>query len=155
MHLGSLIDSHPFSGAFRSAHAPYLDDAISSGRAFDKFREMVAAQGGDLDRLPPLPSGTELVASRSGYVGAIDTEALGLAIIELGGGRKVMTDPIDHSVGLEMLVRLGEHVEAGQPTVRVFARREQVELVRHTIEEAIGIHDEPPVAGPLVVERIG
>jgi len=132
-----------------------LDDHISSGRALAKFAEMVAAQGGDLDRLPPLPSGTELVASRGGYIGAIDTEALGLAIIELGGGRKVMTDKIDHSVGLEMLVRLGDRVEAGQPTVRVFGSREQVARVQPAIERAITIHDEPPVVGPLVVERIG
>ena len=56
---------------------------------------------------------------------SIDTEQLGLAIIELGGGRKVMTDKIDHAVGLEMLVRIGDRVEAGQPVVGVFAPREK------------------------------
>jgi pyrimidine-nucleoside phosphorylase len=131
-----------------------LDDAISSGRALAKFAEMVAVQGGDLDRLPPLPSGIEVVASRSGYIGAIDTEALGLAIIELGGGRKVMTDKIDHAVGLEMLVRLSDRVTAGQPTVRVFATREQVAHVQPMIEQAIAIQGEPPAAGPLIIERI-
>ena len=131
-----------------------LDDHISSGRALAKFAEMVAAQGGDLARLPPLPSGIEVVASRGGYIGAIDTEALGLAIIELGGGRKVMTEEIDHSVGLEMLARLGDRVESGQPTVRVFATREQVERVQPAIERAIAIQDEPPMVGPLIVERV-
>jgi thymidine phosphorylase len=115
---------------------------------------MVDAQGGDLDRLPPMPSGECLEATRGGYIRAIDTEALGLAIIELGGGRKVMTDQIDHRVGLEMLVRLGEPVVAGQPTVRVFGTREQAEQVRHAIGGAIAIADEPPIVGPLIVERI-
>ncbi len=131
-----------------------LDDHIRSGRALAKFREMVAAQGGNLDRLPPMPSGAEVVASRSGYVGPIDTEALGLAIIELGGGRKVMTDKVDHGVGLEMLVRLGDRAQAGQPLVRVFGSREQYEHVRPLVEHAVTIADEPPVVGPLVVERV-
>jgi pyrimidine-nucleoside phosphorylase len=137
-----------------SATRAVLDDHLRSGRALDKFREMVAAQGGDLDRLPPLPAGAEVTAARRGYVAAIDAEGLGLAIIELGGGRKVMTDKIDHGVGIEMLVRLGDRVEAGQPMVRVFGTPTQFENVRPQIERAVAIGDEPPVVGPLVVERI-
>ncbi|MCI0360640.1 MAG: thymidine phosphorylase [Planctomycetaceae bacterium] len=131
-----------------------LDEHIRSGRALAKFAEMVAAQGGDLDRLPPLPAGREVAAGRGGFVGPIDTELLGLAIIELGGGRKVMTDKIDHGVGLEMLVRLGDHVETRQPLVRVFGSREQFAHVKPMIERAISVQDEPAVVGPLIVERI-
>jgi pyrimidine-nucleoside phosphorylase len=131
-----------------------LDDAIASGRAYEKFREMVAAQGGDLDRLPPMPSGECIEATRGGFVASIDTEALGLAIIELGGGRQIMTDRIDHGVGLEMLVRLGECVDAGQPTVRVFGASSQVEQVRPMIERSIAIHDGPPALGPLIIQRV-
>ena len=50
---------------------------------------------------------------------------LGVAIIELGGGRKVLTDAIDHSVGLEMLAKIGDRVEQGQPLVRVFGAARQ------------------------------
>jgi pyrimidine-nucleoside phosphorylase len=142
------------TGAFRVAHALYLDEHIRSGRAMEKFREMVAAQGGDLDRLPAMPGGGEVVAGRSGFIGTIDAEALGLAIIELGGGRKVMTDKIDHAVGLAMLVRLGERVDAGQAIVRVFGSSERRQQVRPLIERAVAIQDEPPQAGPLIVERI-
>jgi pyrimidine-nucleoside phosphorylase len=131
-----------------------LDEAISSGRAMAKFAEMVAAQGGDLNRLPPLPSGEVTVAVRGGFVGAIDTEALGLAIIELGGGRKVMTDRIDHAVGLELLLRLGDRVEAGQPLVRVFGPPERVERVEPQLVAAIAVADEPPPEQPLIAERI-
>jgi thymidine phosphorylase len=135
-------------------HHSLLDDAITSGRALAKFREMVAAQGGDLDRLPAMPAGARVRATRGGYVSAIDTEALGLAIIELGGGRKVMSDKIDHGVGLEMLVRLGDAVERGQPVVHVFGSRSQVEQVRPLIERAVAIGDEPPAVGPLIVQRV-
>ena len=131
-----------------------LDDHIASGRALAKFAEMVAAQGGDLEKLPPMPEGREKVASRGGFVASIDTEALGLAIIELGGGRKLMSDAIDPTVGLEMLVRLGEPVDAGQPLVRVFCSREQFDRVGTAIERAFGFQDDPPAVGPLIVERV-
>ena len=61
-------------------------------------------------------------AGRSGFIRSIDTEVLGMVIVDLGGGRKGLGQEIDHSVGLEMLVRLGDHVEAGQPLVRIFAQ---------------------------------
>jgi pyrimidine-nucleoside phosphorylase len=131
-----------------------LDDHIVSGRALKKFAEMVAAQGGDLEKLPPMPDGREIAASRSGFVTSIDTEALGLAIIELGGGRKIMSDAIDRAVGLEMLVRLGDRVDSGQPLVRVFGSQDQFERVRPAIERAINFQNEPPAVGPLIVERV-
>jgi pyrimidine-nucleoside phosphorylase len=131
-----------------------LDDAISSGRALAKFAEMVAAQGGDLDRLSPMPAGTDVIADRSGFVSAIDAEALGHAIIELGGGRKVMTDRIDHAVGLEMLIRLGDEVRAGQPLVRLFGSPDQVAHLPPHLAATISLADEPPSLLPLIAERI-
>jgi pyrimidine-nucleoside phosphorylase len=131
-----------------------LDDAISSGSALAKFAEMVAAQGGDLDRLPPMPAGTDVIADRSGFVNAIDAEALGHAIIELGGGRKVMTDRIDHAVGLEMLVRLGDEIVAGQPLVRLFGPADKAHHIQAHLAAAVSIADEPPPAHPLIAERI-
>jgi thymidine phosphorylase len=119
-----------------------------------KFREMVSAQGGDLDRLPGPGERHEIVAERGGYLAAIDTEKLGLAIIELGGGRKVMTDKIDPSVGLEMLVRIGDRVEAKQPIVRVFASRVKFEGVRDAVHSCFRFSDQPVAALPLIVERV-
>jgi pyrimidine-nucleoside phosphorylase len=132
----------------------FLDDAIISGRALAKFAEMVAAQGGDLDRLPPMPVGTNVVADKSGFVAAIDAEALGHEIIEIGGGRKVMTDRIDHAVGLEMLVRLGDEVAASQPLVRLFGPTDKVHPVQDHLASAIHIGGVPPPAHPLIAERI-
>jgi pyrimidine-nucleoside phosphorylase len=131
-----------------------LDAEIASGRALAKFREMVAAQGGNLDQLPLLGDRHEVALDRSGHVLSINTEQLGLAIIELGGGRKLMTDPIDHAVGLEMLVRIGDHLESGQPFVRVFAPHDKYERTRGMIAAAITLSDQPVPPLPLIAERI-
>jgi pyrimidine-nucleoside phosphorylase len=132
-----------------------LDAEISSGRAFAKFREMVAAQGGNLEQLPPMPTeGHEVTLDWAGFVHSIDTEWLGMAIIEMGGGRKIMSDKIDHSVGLEMLVRIGDRVEPAQPVVRVFCPVEKFEYVRSTIGSAFTMSEHPVPPRQLVVERI-
>jgi thymidine phosphorylase len=84
----------------------------------------------------------------------IDVEQLGWAIIDMGGGRKRVGDAIDHSVGLEMLVRLGDRVERGQPLVNVFARAGNREAALAQIRSAIQIAKEPCAPTPLIAERI-
>jgi thymidine phosphorylase len=120
----------------------------------EKFREMVAAQGGDLDAPRPIAPASELTATHAGCVAAIDAEKLGMALIEMGAGRKKLGDKIDFATGLEMLVRLGESVERGQPIVRVFARSPNAEIGRQMIAEAITISNQPYSAPRLIVERI-
>jgi len=131
-----------------------LEVEISSGRALAKFREMVTAQGGDLDRLPPSIEVQEIGLDWAGFIHSVDTEWLGIAIIEMGGGRKVMSDHIDHSVGLEMLVRIGDRVEAAQPVVRAFGSAEKIEHVRRTIASAFTMSERPVPPPSLIAERI-
>jgi pyrimidine-nucleoside phosphorylase len=134
--------------------ADRLRDLIASGAALEKFREMVIAQGGDLDALPPHAPSTTIATSRPGYVTAISAEHLGMALIEMGGGRKKLGDKIDHSVGLEMLVRLGDRLERDQPVARILAPPNKMELGMKMIGEAITIGEEPHPVPPLIVERI-
>jgi pyrimidine-nucleoside phosphorylase len=124
---------------------------LDNGSAYERFCRMVRAQGGDPEARLTVATATELTAERSGVVAAIDTEALGLAIIAMGGGRRKMGDPIDHSVGLEMLVRLGDRVAAGTPIVRVFSNN--AESFRAAIQQAI-IIDDNGVSPLLIVDRI-
>lgn len=131
-----------------------LQRAISSGAALEKFREMVIAQGGDLDAPRPIATAHDLASPWDGYITAIDTERLGYAIIHLGGGRKRLSDKLDHSVGLEMLVRLGDVVERGQPLIRVFANSDTVHLVQRDLLAAIAIEDNPVEPPPLIAEKI-
>jgi thymidine phosphorylase len=131
-----------------------LQDHLCSGRAREKFDEMIAAQGGDLKA--PRRRAPECVVSaqRSGFTRAIDTEALGMLIVDLGGGRKAMGQAIDHCVGLEMLVRLGDQIEAGQPLVRIFAQAKDHEWAVGRVAAAIAIESEPGAELPLIAERV-
>ncbi|HJQ79145.1 MAG TPA: thymidine phosphorylase [Lacipirellulaceae bacterium] len=140
--------------ATREAARVRLQKAIDSGAGLEKFREMIAAQGGDLDAPRPVASAQEVVSLQSGFVTAIDTEQLGRVIIELGGGRKQLGDKLDLSVGLEMLVRLGDQLDAGQPLVRVFAHADAAAGVRDDLLGAIRIGDNRVQPPPLIVERI-
>ncbi len=131
-----------------------LREHLLSGRAMAKFREMVRAQGGNLDAPRQRAPGAPIVAAQNGFVSSMDVEQMGLAIIEMGGGRKQMHDKIDHSVGFEMLVRLGDRVERGQPLLRLFAHPDRRELAARLIEQAIQIGPKQPFCGPLIDERI-
>ena len=97
-----------------------LEKAIASGAGLEKFREMVAAQGGNLDAPRPVAPAQDILAPCDGYITAIDTEQVGRVIIELGGGRKQLGDKLDLSVGLEMMCptwRQGESGPANRPHV--------------------------------------
>ena len=143
------------TSADRPSARKLLEGHLHSGRALAKFIEMVAAQGGDLNA--PRPRATtqsDIISSRSGYVSRINTEALGIAVIELGGGRRVMSDRIDHGVGLEMLVRIGDRVELGQPLVKVYGPDNLFQAVKPLIRNAIFIRPKPVKPPVLISERM-
>jgi pyrimidine-nucleoside phosphorylase len=123
---------------------------IDSGRAYAKFREMVTAQGGDVDAPRAIAPRHVLTAERAGYVEIIDAEQFGWAVIELGGGRRAQADVIDHTVGLECLVKTGDRVDTGQPLVHVYANADGVERVRPLIDRALRVIDERPAAPGLI-----
>lgn len=136
--------------------------ALESGRAADHFGRMVAAMGGPVQFVDNwqrfLPEATvirEVPAPESGYVTAINGEALGLAVVELGGGRQVESDVVNPSVGFSEVVRLGDQVSKGQPMLRIHAAREDAALrAAQTVVRAIEIGTKAPNVPPLVHERI-
>ena len=101
---------------------PQLVAKIASGEALRRFQQMVESQSGRFCDQLPLCEATIFESDRSGVLSAIDGQLLGQAVIALGGGRRELADPVDHQVGFEMLVRLGDKVANRQPLVRVFAR---------------------------------
>jgi pyrimidine-nucleoside phosphorylase len=127
---------------------------IDDGSALARFREMITAQRGDPDAPRSVAPRHEAPAPISGYVQFIDTQALGRSIIELGGGRRQQSDPLDRSVGIEMHVRLGDWVDAGQPLTSIFATEPKAAAVRGTIINAITIAEQPTTVPPLLVERV-
>ncbi|MGY8781557.1 MAG: thymidine phosphorylase, partial [Fidelibacterota bacterium] len=104
---------------------------LESGKAAETFEKMVSELGGPknlLDHknsyLKPCPIVKPIPSPASGFISQIDTRTVGLAVVELGGGRKKASDVIDHSVGLTDVLGLGEKVEAGQALAYVHAQNE-------------------------------
>ena len=136
--------------------------ALADGRALEKMREIVRAQGGDaavLDepaRLPTAPVRVELRAGRGGVVGAMDVRAIGLAAVTLGAGRGARGARIDPAVGFHIPVKPGTRVEPGQRLATVFARDDAAAArAADTLRAAIRIDDamrERPL--PLIVDRL-
>ena len=133
-----------------------LQATIDSGQAMEVFERMVKAQGGKLSALPPAKLNRELLLETNGYISAIDTEKLGWAVIELGGGRRKLTDAIDHSVGLEILVRIGDSVSRGQPWIRILASDSgsRVESTVELLKAAITISRTPIDPLPLILDSL-
>ena len=104
-----------------------LRRAIESGAALAKFREIVAAQGGDVaaiddpERLPRAAVTGDVAARRDGIVDALPPRPIGHAIIALGGGRTMADDVVDPAVGIVFRVRVGDAVTAGQSVATVHA----------------------------------
>jgi pyrimidine-nucleoside phosphorylase len=131
-----------------------LKKAIASGAGLEKFHEMVAAQGGNLGAPRPIAPAHEIGSPWSGYDTKVDTERLGYVVINLGGGRRQLGDKLDLSVGFEMLVRVGDKVDSGQPLARIFAEHDAVSHVKRDLLASITVSDDPIDAPPLIVERI-
>lgn len=101
-----------------------------NGAAWQKFRAMVAAQGGDLAQisnpalLPQAKLIVPLLAEEAGYLTAVDTAKIGWACVHLGAGRKRKEDPIDYAVGLMMPLKVGDSVAVGQTIATIYANDE-------------------------------
>ncbi len=134
-----------------------LEAHLRDGAGLRKLAEMVEAQGGDprvVDepgRLVRAPKTVEVAAPESGYVQAMDTEAIGWAAVILGAGRTRKEDRIDHGVGLWVEAKVGDKVEKGQPLVRVVYRDEGVaEEAARRVRAAYRIGPTSPSRPPLV-----
>lgn len=105
-----------------------IQQAISSGKALEKFGQLIEAQGGNpaiIDDPGALPQADEVELYESpeeGVISRIDPLALGQAVVAMGGGRTRLGDPIDHSVGFVVSARPGQRVARGEPIASVFAR---------------------------------
>lgn len=136
--------------------------AIRSGAGLAKLAEVVAAQGGDArqieqpERLPQAPHRQALPAPRSGYITAIDAERVGMASVHLGAGRLKKGEPIDYAVGLVLLAKVGDRLEAGEPLVEVHARTpEQAAVIRGELLSAYRFGSRSPKKPPLLLGEIG
>jgi pyrimidine-nucleoside phosphorylase len=138
-----------------------MEVAISSGRAAEKMREVIDAQGGngsvvDDPSVLPQASACELYdAPRRGFVARVEPRAIGRGIVALGGGRQRLDDVVDPSVGFVITAKPGDWVEQGEPLATIFARDASgIESGRASLREAITIADEAEPPLPLVSHRV-
>ncbi len=130
-----------------------LERSLANGAARERFERMVSAQGGRLSGPLPLASGAVVHAKRDGYVAEIDCETIGRCIVEMGGGRRRVTDAVDPSVGVNLFVRIGDSIRKGQPLVTIRSRSQH----EHWLAELANVIRivESPVAGrALIVNRV-
>ena len=142
------------------AGAGMIRAALADGRAAEAFGRMVVAQGGpsdvlERDVLPEAPVRREVPAERVGVVHSMDGEALGHAVVALGGGRRRPGDAVDPAVGLCAVARIGDPVEPGAPLAVVHAATEEAaEAAARAVQSAIVVSDEPAQPERLILARI-
>ncbi|WP_201003617.1 pyrimidine-nucleoside phosphorylase [Paenibacillus glycanilyticus] len=139
-----------------------LQSQLDKGEALAKFKQFVAAQGGDasvVDDVNRLPQAAELVevkVASAGYIAAIDAEELGIAAMLLGAGRATKDASIDYSVGITIRKKVGDSVSEGD-TLAVLHTRAQdsaVEEVLNKVREAYAVAAEKPEERPLLLSVV-
>jgi len=136
-------------------------ELLRTGEALEKFKGLVAAQGGDVSLFDNpatfhQPGATKtLLAKSGGSISTIDTEKVGWAVQRLGAGREKAGEPVDPHAGVEMHVKLGNRVEKGEALVTIFAA-DQAKLAEPEvlIYEAIAITNQPGTVPPLIYECV-
>ncbi|MEY0233014.1 thymidine phosphorylase [Providencia manganoxydans] len=139
-----------------------LQAVLDNGKAAEVFGRMVAAQKGPSDfvenyskYLPTAVLNKAVYAEKSGIVSAMDTRALGMSVVTLGGGRRKATDPIDYSVGLSDIAALGATVDSQTPLAIIHANSEKAwEEAAKEVRAAMVISDKAPETTPMVYRQI-
>jgi thymidine phosphorylase len=130
--------------------------ALADGSALDRYRLMIAAQGGDPDA--PLPQARHrevLTADQDGWLRRLDARAVGVAAWRLGAGRARKEDDVNHAAGIVCLAKPGDEVAAGQPILELRTDDEtRFGPAFAALDGATAVGAEPAAAEPLVIERI-
>ncbi|WP_056978502.1 pyrimidine-nucleoside phosphorylase [Lentilactobacillus senioris] len=135
-------------------------DVINNGEALERFRAMVAAQGGDatvVDApqavLPQAKYQIELSAKTSGVVSKLEADEMGIASMLLGGGRQKADDQLDYAVGIMLNKKIGDSVKSGEPLLTIYSNREDVADIKELLYNNIEISDSAK-APELIYETI-
>jgi thymidine phosphorylase len=137
-------------------------EALTGGKAAEVFGKMVHVLGGPADfvekhesYLKTAPLTAEVAAPEAGHVANIDTRAVGVAVVELGGGRRRREDDIDHAVGITGLKPVGEKLEKGEPVAFVHAHDDAtLEAAKKAVLDAYTLTEKAPDIADPVAERI-
>jgi thymidine phosphorylase len=130
--------------------------ALADGRAMDRWRTMVAAQGGDPDAQLPTAREIETVTSTSdGYLRRLDALGVGVAAWRLGAGRARKEDIVSPTAGVVCLAKPGDRVATGQPVLELHTDEpDRLSSALAALDGAIEVGGDPPTKRPLVIDRV-
>jgi pyrimidine-nucleoside phosphorylase len=160
LELGSLMVTGADSSISKAEARKLLMETVTDGRAYAKFREFVAAQGGNLDyidncdKLVNVKEKLEIKSEKTGYVKSINTYDVGRAVMLLGGGREKKGDDIDHNVGVLINKKVGDYVEAGESIAAMYIndgtnKAQAAEMLKNAYE-----YSGEPVEKLKLVQRV-
>jgi thymidine phosphorylase len=136
-------------------------EMIASGKAFDRFRQMVELQGGDISaiedpsRLPSADHRVDVPSPSAGFVSAIQCEHVGTACVVLGGGREKKEDSIDPAVGIVVHKKIGDAVIAGEALCTIRCHSDaQAARAKELIDGSYTISATPPAHRPSLIHRV-
>jgi len=152
----------------REEGALMIHNSLNDGSAFTKFLDMVEAQGGNrndfasdhamLSSLGLLGDdllSTEIYIEEKGWIKDIDAMSIALACLELGSGRKTLTDSVDHAVGAIIEAQVGDEVESGDPLIVIYHRKELPDGLSKKISSAFSVSLEQIRIEPRISQIIG
>ena len=155
------VPSNRRAGPDRAAVEGEVREALSGGKAAEKFQQVIEAQGGDpavVEDPSLLPQAKEVevyYAPKGGTIQRVEPRIIGRAIIEMGGGRTRADDDVDPTVGFVITARPGQPVHTSEPVASIFARdRAGIELGRRALDRAIVIGEGKAESLPLVSARV-
>lgn len=139
-----------------------IEQMVRSGKPLALFKKFIERQGGDPQivddptRLPISRNIFDVKSECAGYIAKVDAEAIGRACVVLGGGRARKEDDIDHSVGIELVKKISERVEAGDVIARLYySSRSDLKAALELVESAYEFSERPLKLPPVVLEVIG
>ncbi|MBZ0310411.1 MAG: pyrimidine-nucleoside phosphorylase, partial [Anaerolineae bacterium] len=135
--------------------------SLADGSAFARFRQMVQAQGGDVnqidhpEKLPQASLHETMTAPREGYIQSVDALAVGYGVVDLGGGRMTKSDPVDYAVGILTHVKVGQKVKSGDVLFTLLANVPQkLAAAKETLKDAVEIGESPVEPLPLFYDTL-
>jgi pyrimidine-nucleoside phosphorylase len=132
-----------------------VSEAIASKKAYDKFLELIEVQGGNASSIDNLnvKHKIDIISETEGYVKFINSEDVGIASMMLGAGRATKEDKIDHEVGIELHIKVGDKISKGDKLFTIYSNKDSVDEVKQKLVNSIEYSTEK-VEKPNVIHKV-
>lgn len=155
LRLGAIAMVEAKKASTEAEAKAILENYMKDGSAYQKFEQLVEAQGGTLKNgLPKAKYQIEVKAEKSGFVKVADALALAMAAKLLGAGRDKKEDAIDYSVGIILNKKIGDKVEVGEVLATLHSNSEQVSNIEKMVKDAYEISETQVQKEPLIYKIV-